>query len=194
MSSQIWWYLTRASGVVAWLMLTASVLWGIVLSTKAFPAHRRPAWLVDVHRWLGALTLGFIGLHITALIADSYTRFGAADVLVPWASSWRPTAVALGIIGGWLLVIVQATSLVMSRLPRRFWHGVHLSSYATFLLTTVHALLAGTDRSQRLFQVTGAVAVATVVAASAYRYRQSRRPPTRTRTTPVRDDGVLTPF
>ena len=53
MSEQVWWYLTRASGIVAWLMLTASVIWGIVLSTKAFPEQRRPAWLLDLHRWLG---------------------------------------------------------------------------------------------------------------------------------------------
>ena len=53
MNPQIWWYLTRASGIVAWLMLTASVIWGIVLATKAFPEHRRPAWLLDLHRWLG---------------------------------------------------------------------------------------------------------------------------------------------
>ena len=55
MNPQVWWYLTRASGIVAWLMLTASVIWGIVLSTKAFPEHRRPAWLLDLHRWLGGL-------------------------------------------------------------------------------------------------------------------------------------------
>ncbi len=192
MSSQIWWYLARASGIVAWLMLTASVLWGIVLSTKAFPAHRRPAWLLDLHRWLGALTLGFIGLHIASLVADSYTHFGAADVLVPWASAWKPTAVALGIIGAWLLVLVQVTSLVMSRLPRRFWHAVHLSSYATFVLTTGHAILAGTDRSQRLFQVTGAIAVAAVVAAPAYRYRQQGRLPRPAHR--HRQDSVPVPF
>ena len=182
MRSQIWWYLARASGIVAWLMLTASILWGTVLSSKAFPKHRRPAWLLDLHRWLGALTLGLVALHISALVADSYVHFGPAEVLVPWASAWKPTAVALGVIGAWLLVLVQATSLVMRRLPRRVWHGIHLASYATFVLGTLHAVLAGTDRSAGIFQISGAVVVLAVALAVASRYagyRQGRRDPAR---------------
>ena len=173
--TQAWWYLTRASGIVAWLTLTASVVWGIALSATTFPGRRRPAWMLDLHRWLGALTLAFVGLHIGALVADSYTHFGAADVLVPLASSWRPVAVAFGIVSGWLLVTVQVTSLAMRRLPRRAWHAIHLSSYATFWLATLHALLAGSDRSNPLYLVTGAVAIAAVTGATAHRLRH--RPP-----------------
>lgn len=167
--NQVWWYLTRASGIVAWLMLTASVIWGIALSTKTFPGRRRPAWMLDLHRWLGALTLAFIGLHIGALVADSYTHFGAADVLVPFASSWRPVAVALGIVSSWLLITVQATSLAMRRLPRKVWHAIHLSSYATFWLATLHAVLAGSDRSNPLYQLTGAAAILAVAGSTVYR-------------------------
>lgn len=184
MSPQVWWYLTRASGIVAWLMLTASVLWGVMLSAKDLPGRRRPAWLLDLHRWLGALTLGFIGLHVTALVADSYVHFGAADVLVPFASSWRPAAVALGIVSGWLLVTVQVTSLAMRRLPRKVWHAIHLSSYATFWLATVHAALAGSDRANLLYQVTGALAILAVAGASIYRATHRGQP---------RREGVVRP-
>jgi len=69
--TQAWWYLTRASGIVAWLTLTASVVWGIALSATTFPGRRRPAWMLDLHRWLGALTLAFIGLHVSARLAGS---------------------------------------------------------------------------------------------------------------------------
>lgn len=178
MNPQTWWYLTRASGIVAWLMLTASVLWGVALSTRAFPRSRRPAWLRDLHRWLGALTIALVVLHVAALVGDSYVHFGVADVVVPMASSWRPAAVALGIVSAWLLATVQVTSLVMGRLPRGVWHAIHLASYVTFWLTALHGALAGSDRSNLLYQVTGGVAIVAVAAASTYRAldRDRRRP------------------
>ncbi len=169
MISQTWWYLARASGIVAWLMLTASVLWGIVLSTKAFPRHRRPAWLLDLHRWLGGLTLALVALHIGSLVADSYVQFDPVQVLVPFTSTWRPFAVALGIVAMWLLLAVQLSSLAIKQLPRRVWHGVHLASYATFVLTVGHAFLAGSDRTQPLFVATGALGVLAVAWATVYR-------------------------
>ena len=93
MTTPLWWFVARSSGMVAWVMLTTSVIWGVVLSTKAFPSARRPAWLLDLHRWLGGLTIAFVVLHIGALLADSYTHFTLADVAVPFASSWKPGAV-----------------------------------------------------------------------------------------------------
>lgn len=169
MNGAFWWYVARASGIVAWLLLTASVLWGIVLSTKAFPEHRRPAWLLDLHRWLGGLTVGFVAIHLLALVADSYTTFTLADLAIPYSSDWKPGAVALGVVAAWSLVAVEATSLAMRRLPRRVWHGIHLVSYATFWLTTLHAAFAGTDRSQVLYQGTAVFAIAAVVWAVLYR-------------------------
>ena len=180
MNGAFWWYVARASGIVAWLALTASVLWGIVLSTKAFPQHRRPAWLLDLHRWLGGLTVGFVAIHIIALVADSYTTFTLTDVAIPYASEWKPGAVALGIIAAWSLIVVEATSLAMRRLPRKVWHGIHLLSYLTFWLTTLHAAFAGTDRSQVMYQATAAISIATVAWAVVYRltHRGVTRPAT----------------
>ena len=86
--TQLWWYVARASGLVAWLLLTASVMWGIFLSTKLLQRLRRPAWLLDLHRWLGGLTVAFVAVHLVALVADSYVSFDLADVLVPFASGW----------------------------------------------------------------------------------------------------------
>jgi DMSO/TMAO reductase YedYZ heme-binding membrane subunit len=187
MNPQLWWYLTRASGIVAWLMLTASVIWGIVLSTKAFPDRRRPAWLLDLHRWLGGLAVTFTAIHLAALVADNYVDFGLADLLVPYASSWRPGAVALGVVAMWLLLAVEATSLAMKRLPRRVWRGIHLSSYAVFLLVSLHAAFAGTDTTHWLYQGTAVVSIITVAWATVYRlaHRRARRP---TRTHPPSDE------
>jgi predicted ferric reductase len=169
MSPHLWWYVARASGIVAWLMLTASVLWGVVLSTRAFPESRRPAWLLDLHRWLGGLTVCFVAIHLASLVADTYVHFGLSDVLVPLAADWRPWAVALGVVAAWLLAAVELTSLAMKHLPRRAWRAVHLTSYAIFWLASIHAALAGTDRSAILYQATATVAIVAVGWAVIYR-------------------------
>lgn len=174
MNPQFWWYLTRSSGIVAWLLLTASVIWGILLSTKAFPNQRRPAWLLALHRWLAGLTLSFLGIHLVALVADSYVSFGLADLTVPYASDWKPGAVALGVLGMWLLVAVQLTSLAMRRLPRRFWRVVHLTSYIAFWLTSMHAAFAGTDTTSWLYRSGAVASILAVAWALMYRVASRR--------------------
>ena len=175
MSPQFWWYLTRASGIVAWLMLTATVVWGVLLSTRAFPNQRRPAWLLALHRWLAGLTMSFLAIHLGALVADSYVSFDVADLTIPYASDWKPGAVALGVLSMWLLVAVQLTSLAMKRLPRPVWRGIHLTSYVAFWTTSMHAAFAGTDTSSWLYRVGAAVSIAAVVWALVYRL-VARRP------------------
>lgn len=173
MSPQFWWFLTRASGIVAWLMLTLSVIWGILLSTKAFAEQRRPLWLLSLHRWLAGLTLSFLAIHLVALVADSYVSFGLADIAIPYASDWKPGAVALGVLAMWLLVAVELTSLAMKRLPRKFWRAVHLSSYVAFWLTSFHAAFAGTDTTSWLYR--GGAAASIVAVAWALMYRVANR-------------------
>jgi sulfoxide reductase heme-binding subunit YedZ len=174
MNPQFWWYVTRASGLIAWLALTGSVIWGVLLSTKAFPSHRRPAWLLDLHRWLGGLTVAFVAIHLVALLADSYVEFEPLDLVVPFASDWKPGAIAFGVIALWFLVAVELTSLAMRRLSKRVWHGVHLTGYAVFWLVSIHAALAGTDPSHRLYQVTAVLSILAVAWATMYRVANRR--------------------
>ncbi len=189
MSEQIWWFLARGSGVVAWLFLTASVLWGVSLSTDLFAKYRRPAWLLDLHRWLGGLTVAFVVVHVATLIADSYVQFDIVDVLVPFASDWKPLPVALGVFAMWSLVAVEATSLAMKRLPKRIWRGIHLTSYMTFWLSGLHGIFAGTDALQPLFVGSLIVSVVAVVFAATYRVLNGRK---RRRSTDQAGDGRRT--
>lgn len=147
MSPKLWWYTARATGIVAWAVAAASVLWGLALSTRSARGWARPAWVLDLHRFLGALTLTMVGAHLGALVADNFVHFGAADLLVPGASSWKTGPVAIGIVAFWLLVVVEVTSLVRSRLPHRLWAGIHLSSLLAYVLATIHYLQAGTERT-----------------------------------------------
>jgi predicted ferric reductase len=145
------WYVARAAGIVAWALLSAAVIWGLLLSTRLLRGRPTPRWLLDLHRFLGGLAVTFTAVHIGGVVGDSYLHFGAADLLVPFASSWRPGAVALGVVGLWLLLAVELTSLLMRRLPRRLWHSIHMSSYLLFWTATLHGLLAGTDSRHVLY-------------------------------------------
>lgn len=141
----IWWYVTRSSAIIAWVLLTVSVVWGILLSTRVMRKIDNPAWLKDLHRYLGGAAIGMVVLHMVTLMLDGWLQFTPAEVLIPFATDFRPLPVALGIIAFYLLLIVQGTSLLMDRLPRAFWKVVHYSSYITLVLVSLHAGLTGTD-------------------------------------------------
>lgn len=178
MNPQLWWYVARASGLVAWALLVASVVWGVLLATRVLKPVDRPAWLLAMHRWLSGLAVTFTGVHLVALVADSYVHFGWAELFVPGASPWRTGAVAVGVVAFWLLVVVQATSLLMRRLPRRAWKAVHYASYVTVWGVSVHAGLAGTDVANRLYQLVALVLTILAVTAALVRVLEptGRRP------------------
>jgi len=163
------WYIARASGLVAWGLLSASVIWGLALSTRALGRQPRPAWLLDLHRYLGGLATIFTGVHIAAIVADSYVHFDVVSVLVPGASSWRPVAVAWGVVGLYLLLAVELTSLARSKLPRKVWRMTHAAAFPLFVVATIHLLTAGSDAGARLTQATVTAVVGAVTGLTVYR-------------------------
>jgi methionine sulfoxide reductase heme-binding subunit len=172
----LWWYVARASGIVAWFLVTASVVWGLVLSTK-LTRRPKPAWFLDLHRFLGGLSVAFVGVHLAGLVADNFTHFGLASLLVPLASAWHPVAVAWGVVGMYLLVAIEFTSLLRRRLPRRLWHAVHLTSFGLFAFTTVHALTAGSDAGNGAVQWFALGSCAVVAFLTLVRILSTRRTP-----------------
>lgn len=162
-NEQLWWHLSRASGIVSWVLLTLTVVWGLLLTTRLMREVDRPAWLLDLHRWLGTLTWLTTAIHLGALLADSYVQFSVADLLVPFASSWKTGPVAWGVVGFYLVVLVQVTSRWMKKMPRRVWHTMHFASYPAFVFISLHAYLAGTDAGVLMFQILGVVLITSVV-------------------------------
>ncbi len=186
MDSVLIWYVARASGIVAWTIVSASVLWGLALSTRALGRRPRPAWLLDLHRYLGGLALVFTGIHVVSIVSDTYVHFGVVEVLVPFASTWHPLAVALGVVSLYLLAAVELTSLARTRIPRRVWRRVHLASFPLFLLTTAHLMTAGTDNRNpvlllAVLGVTTAIGALTLVRVSAEDAGVTEREATRLR-------------
>jgi len=174
MTNQLWWYTARASGLVSWVLLSASMLWGLVLSTKLRPPRVRPNWTLDLHRYLGGLAVIFVGVHLAGLVLDSYIGFGLADILVPFASHWRPVAVAWGVTGFYLLLAVELSSLARKRLPNRVWRRLHFLAFPLYVVATLHMLTAGTDARTALALFAVAVAGVTIGALTALRSRAFR--------------------
>lgn len=144
--AQVLWFLTRASGVVAMVLILLAVADGLVFSGREGGRRLRPAWWMDLHRGLGGYALIFTGLHLT-------TSYGAdigvsiAKVFVPNASSDSTTAYTLGVVAFYAMVISVFTSWPKRILGRRLWHVVHLLSIPAAVAVVIHGLQLGTDAS-----------------------------------------------
>ncbi|MDH5520174.1 MAG: ferric reductase-like transmembrane domain-containing protein [Acidimicrobiia bacterium] len=172
---QIWWYVARSGGIVALLLAGLSVVWGLLLSTRVTGGRPTPKWLTSLHRHLGTLTVTFTSVHVAALVADDYVDFGWSDVLVPLASDWKPVPVAFGVIAFHLLIAVQISSLLMKRLPRRYWKLIHLSSFGLLWAGLVHGATAGSDATNPLYTVAMAVLVCATLFLTLFRVLAGRR-------------------
>jgi predicted ferric reductase len=182
--TQLPWYVARAAGLVAWCLLTLSVLWGLTMTTAIAKGRVKRPWLLDLHRFLGGLAVIFTGVHIGSLLVDTYTRFSLTSVLVPFASSWRPSAVAWGVVAFYLLLAVELTSLVRDRLSRRIWRAVHFASFPLFFVATIHMLTAGTDTRNPIVLGAVALAIGAVSVLTAVRAMYDSRPTRPARSTP----------
>ncbi len=146
---KIWWYVSRASGLVAWMLLALAVLWGLLISTKALSKSTPPAWLLGLHRHLGGLAVVFVLVHMSALMLDHFAPFSLTDLLVPMASAWKPGAVAWGVVAFYLLVAIEVTSLLGRRFPKKWWRAIHALGFPLFVIASVHLFVAGTERGNQ---------------------------------------------
>lgn len=165
----IWWYVTRASAMIAWTLLSLSAVWGILLSTRVLRKIDNPGWLRDLHRWMSGVALLMAGMHMISLMLDPWAAFSVDELLLPFVAAYRPVPVALGIVAFYLLVAVQGSSLLMHRLPRRFWKGLHYSSYGAVLLVSFHAGWSGSDAGAWGYQLTAILLVLLLVVATLVR-------------------------
>lgn len=176
MSNQLWWYVARSGGIVALLLLGATVVWGLLSTTRILAGRPSPQWLMTMHQYLGTLAVVFTGLHITGLMMDSFIGFGPTEVLVPFTSSYRPASVALGVVGLYLLVAIESTSLLMRRMPRKWWRAVHASSWVLLWSALIHGATAGTDAGRPAYIAGAATLILLTAGLSAYRVVIGRRP------------------
>lgn len=139
------WITSRAAGVTAFLALTLDVVFGLLVSTGAADRVIARARSVDVHRWLSTVALGLTAVHAVALIGDRFVRFDALDLLVPFVSSYRSFAVALGVLAAYGALLVHTSFSWRRRIGAKTWRKLHYLSFLVFAAALAHGLLAGSD-------------------------------------------------
>ena len=168
-SDPTFWIEARASGMLAFALLTLSVVAGLVLKSRPFGTALKPATVTDIHRFLALLCLGATAIHGGALILDSTVHIGLTDLLVPGLVSYRPLWVGFGVVAAELMVLVYGSFSQRKRIGAKNWRRLHWATYGIFVAMVVHGIMSGTDTTQpwALGMYVGAIGV--VVMASVWR-------------------------
>ena len=169
-----YWYLTRATGVVALLLLTVTAALGIA-NAKRFHTKRIPRFVVDgIHRNASMLACVFLGLHIVTTLFDSYSTVNVADVVVPFGTAYRPFWIGMGAVSLDLLIAVMVTSVLRRRVGRRIWRATHWLAYASWPVALAHSLGSGSDATAPWMLALSAICIAVVGIAVWIRVRPTK--------------------
>lgn len=175
--AQFPWYAARASGMVAYLLATGSVVLGIATSTRLGGRLFGKANVADTHRSLSLLMLMAIGAHTLFLALDSYSKFTASELFVPFVTSYRPVWTGLGIIAAYMALAVYASFYIRPMIGYKTWRAFHYLAFAVFGLGTVHGLLSGSDSGAVWALGIDAMSVGAVALMLAYRIATRRAAP-----------------
>jgi len=144
-TDQLLWFASRGSGIVSLLLLTAVTVLGLISVVR----WQRASWprflTADLHSNLALLSIVFVAVHIVAAILDPFAKLGITSAVIPFASSYRPLWVGLGVISLYLFVAMIVTSLLRERIGQRAWRAVHWVAYAAWPLAVLHSAGSGSD-------------------------------------------------
>jgi methionine sulfoxide reductase heme-binding subunit len=164
-----YWYLTRSTGAVALLLLTAAVALGVI-DVRRWSTPRWPRFLVDsLHRNVSLLAMAFLVLHIVTSVLDSFAPISLLDAFVPFAGSYRPFWLGLGAISFDLLLAVTITSLLRQRMGYASWRAIHWLTYASWPIALLHGFGTGSDVKATWLLGLSVAALIVVLAAVAVR-------------------------
>jgi methionine sulfoxide reductase heme-binding subunit len=169
------WYASRATGIVALLLLTAVLVLGILVNRQGrLPGLPRFA-VTDIHRNLSLLSVAFIAVHILTAVADTYVHIPLLSAVIPFASGYERLWLGLGAIALDLMAAMIVTSLLRGRLNRVVWKAVHLLAYASWPIAFAHSLGSSTDLQQGWLLVLSIACAAAVAAALVWRLAHAAR-------------------
>jgi methionine sulfoxide reductase heme-binding subunit len=164
-SSTVLWYVSRATGVVALLLLTAVVLLGLLVTRQGRLPGLPGFAVTGLHRNISLVAAVFVALHVVTAVADSYVHIPLTAAVIPLASSYERLALGLGAVSLDITIALIVTSVARRYLSRRLWRAVHLLAYVSWPVAWLHSITASTDlRHGWLFLL--AIACAVLVAAA----------------------------
>ena len=160
-SVQLWWYVTRASGLVAYLLLWFSMVLGLAVTSKYLDHALDRVFTYDFHQFISLLSIAFVAVHVIVLMFDRYLPYSIWQILIPFISPYRPFWVGVGVIGFYLIILVTVTFYLRNKIGGRAFRVIHILSLVGYLGATLHGIYSGTDTSlptmQMLYKGTGLV-------------------------------------
>ena len=152
-SVQLWWYVTRASGLVAYLLLWFSMVLGLAVTSKYLDHALDRVFTYDFHQFISLLSIAFVAVHIIVLMFDRYLPYSIWQILIPFISPYRPFWVGIGVIGFYLIILVTVTFYLRNKIGGRAFRLIHILSLVGYLGATLHGIYSGTDTSLPTMQV-----------------------------------------
>ncbi len=152
-SVHIWWYITRASGLMAYLLVWLSTLWGFAISSKMFDGFLERTFTYDFHEHLSLLSIGFVVLHVVVLLLDRVQPLSLVEVLIPFVSSYRPFWTGIGILAFYLSILVTVTFYLRSWISMKSFRAIHVASILAYIGALFHGLYAGSDSALSWAQI-----------------------------------------
>ncbi len=146
-SDKAYWFISRSSGVLAYLLLTFGVLWGLVQSGGILRPTIPPLLALGLHSFLNWGALAMSALHGLILLGDNYIKMTLTDVVIPFSGPYEPLLVGLGIVGFYLMFLLSSSFYARKWLGQKTFRLLHYASYPTYLLVTWHSLGVGSDSS-----------------------------------------------
>jgi len=174
-SKLIWWLVSRASGILALVLISIAVLVGLTMSTKLL---RRPGVgriLMRLHESVALIALAAIALHGLALLGDSWLRPGLRGILVPFALGYRPLFTGLGILAGYLTAVLALSYYARRRIGNKRWRKLHRVILLAWLMGVVHTLGAGSDGGALWLRAIVFVPTVPIVFLAVLRFLPARR-------------------
>jgi len=178
-SSQASWYLTRGTGAVSLLLLTAVTVLGILNAVRWSPRGTPRFVLQRVHRNVSLLSVVFIVIHIATAVVDGFAPIRWIDAVVPFRSAYRPLWLGLGAVAFDVMLAVIVTSLIRARLGYRVWRAVHWSAYGLWAIAVFHGLGIGSDAKELWMLALVVCSVGAVAVAAVWRIAVGRAGPRR---------------
>lgn len=167
-SEQVMWHLTRAAGMIAYLLLWLSTAWGLAIPSKLLGNKLSGEFTFDFHKFISLLALGFLGLHIVVLTADKFLPFSLAQLFIPFISPYRPLWVGIGIIAFYVTILVTITFYLRKQIGMKAFRYIHYTSLIAYFGAVIHALMSGTDSSLPFVQLIYISTTAVVIFLTVY--------------------------
>ena len=159
----LWWLVSDASGIVALVLISASVLLGLGMAAKAFRRPNLKRAVARLHEQVALAALAAIAVHGLALLGDHWLKPGWRGITIPFALSYRPGFTGIGIIAGYLAMLLGPSFYLRRRIGARRWRKLHRATVIVWMLSVVHALGAGSDGAKLWLRAIVLVPVAPII-------------------------------